>query len=245
MTHLAEGFSWRDRAQAASNRGDRDAELTALRRCVAHLSLVQDDDEAVALPARAEASRRLADSLAEEGMWPEAMQAYQEATDSYGRMPGFEAQASECARRIREGVRALRFRPRDRLLLLTARYERELQSLRAQPSTETAQANCVAHIAGILHRCGRFNEAAARYRAALDLYAGAEDTELEQARTAMRLGDLYFGPLEDEVKAFSWYRRAEREFSLVEALDEAGQTARQECSRKLHALGTDLSDLTR
>jgi tetratricopeptide (TPR) repeat protein len=207
---------------------------------VAHLSLAEDDG---ALPVHAEASRRLADFLAQSGEWPEAMQSYQEATDSYGKMPGFEDEANQCARRIRDGVHALRFRPQDRLRLLTVRYERELLSLKVQGADVKLQADCQAHIAGILHRCGRFTEAVSRYEAAIDAYGRAEDAERETARTAMQLGDLYCGPLADDIKAFSLYRRAESLLSSLEAPEGADERALLECRRKLRALGTNISDL--
>lgn len=240
MAHLAEGLAWRETARAAGGRGDRAMEMDALRHSVAHFALAVEED-GTAVGELAGASRRLADILAEEGRWPEAMQAYQEATDAYGRMDGHDEDAAECARRVSEGVRALRRRPADRLYLLTARYERELRSLEVQPGTKKEQGDCVHHIANILHRRGRHRDAATRYEDALVLYAGVENAGLERARAAKRLGDLYFGPLEDEVLAFRYYRRAERGFSLEDDLSESDWLALEECTRRLRELATDLS----
>jgi tetratricopeptide (TPR) repeat protein len=239
MAHLAEGLAWRERAQTA---GDRAAETDALRQSVAHFALAVEEDES-AVAELAGASRRLADILADDDQWPEAMQAYQEATDAFGRMEGHEEDAASCARRIQDGVRALRYRPAERLLLLTARYERELRSLEVQPGTEKQQGACVHHIATILHRCGRHRDAALRYEEAIRLFDRAEEAGLEHARTAKRLGDLYFGPLEDEVLAFRYYRRAERGFSLEEELSESDWLAQDECKRRLRELATDLSEI--
>jgi tetratricopeptide (TPR) repeat protein len=244
MAHLIEAHTWRDRARAANERGDRAGELTALRQAVAHLALAEPEEEPDARRDHADASRRLADILADSGDWPEAMQAYQEATDAYGSIPGMDSAAGECARRIRDGVRALRQRPEDRLYLLTARYERELRNLAVQPGTDKEQGDCVFHIAAILHRRQRYREAIERFAEALALYEKSDGTESERARTAMRMGDIYFGPLEDEVRAFTQYRRAEHFFSRAEELEEPDWMARQECARRLRELATDLSDLS-
>jgi tetratricopeptide (TPR) repeat protein len=217
-------------------------EADALRHSVAHFALAMEEGE-TAVSELAGASRRLADILAEEGRWPEAMQAYQEATDAFGRLDGHEEDAAECARRVSEGVHALRTRPQDRLYLLTARYERELRNLEAQPGTEKEQGDCVHHIATILHRCGRHRDAAARYEEALALYGRAASANLELAHTSKRLGDLFFGPLEDEVLAFRYYRRAERGFSREDELGESDWIAQEECTRRLRELATDLSEI--
>lgn len=242
MEHLTEGQTWREKARAASDRGDRPAELEALIRCVAHIALA-DEDSTSTIQARGEANRRLADLLADGGDWPGAMPAYQEAADAFGRLPGFDEQARECARRIRDGVRALRLRPDDRLFILIARYERDLRNLEVQTGAEKERADCLVHIATILHRCERYNDAAVRFEEALALYCKVDETGLERARTAKMLGDIYFGPLEDDIRAFRYYRQADREFAHEEDLVEADWFARQECGRRLRDLATDLTDV--
>ncbi len=241
MRHKTEGFAWLDQARLARQHSDRVDEAEALRRSVAHLALAEIEGEA--LRGRAAASHRLADLLAEDGIWPEAMQAYQEAADAYGLLPNYGSEAAECARRIRDGVRALRSRPYDRLYLLTARYEREIRSLEVQADTEKERGDRAFHIAEILHRRERHLEAVSRYEEALGLYAQAVETELEQAHCCKKLGDLFFGPLEDDVRAFSCYRRAERLFDLMEFLPELDERSRYECTRRIRDLATDLSDI--
>src|SRR5207244_902086 len=120
--------------------------------------------------AQADTCRRLAERLEDAGRLPEALQAYQEATDAYGRIPGAEPQAAACARRIVEGVRDLWKRPEERLYLLIARIEREQRQLALVPDSEARQADCAFRIGTIFQRRDRFVEAESSYLKALDLY---------------------------------------------------------------------------
>src|SRR5262249_24176423 len=93
-----EADAWRKKAQKALDGGDPETAIACLRRAAALYKALEETETADAWP-HAETCRRLRDLLAEAGNLPEAMQAYQEAADAYGRVPGAEAEAQECARR--------------------------------------------------------------------------------------------------------------------------------------------------
>src|SRR5205807_1056569 len=96
-----------------------------------------------------------------------------EAADVYARVGGSEAEreARVCAHKIMDVIAALRAHPQDRLFLLIARYERQMQQLALEADTQERQAECAVHIARIFQRRERPQAAVARYEEALALYA--------------------------------------------------------------------------
>lgn len=226
----------RRQAEAALARGDRATAIERLRRAAslyAALDAAGADDL-----ARAQVCRLLADLLAEADRLPEAMQAYQEAADAFGRVPGAEGEAQVCARRIVEGVKRLWQQPQERLYLLIARHEREQRQLAETPGTESAQADCAFHIATILHRRDRFSEAAQRYREALTLYERAPCTGLQQAACHHRLAGLFHYELPDHPRAAAHYEQAIRLYGAFEPLSEGEQMNRVLCEWMLRELNS-------
>jgi tetratricopeptide (TPR) repeat protein len=228
---------WRRRAETAQRNGDTETAIRYLRQAAA-LFAAQGADELSDDRFRAEVNRQLAELLAGMGRLPEAMQAYQEAADAYGRVPGAEADAQACARRIVEGVRALRKKPKERLYLLIARYEREQRRLAAIPGTEREQAECVFHMATILQRRDRFADAVKRYEEALRFYEQAAGTGLQQAACHHRLADLFRYELPDYSRAGHHYRAAIRLYAAFEPLSEGEQMNRILCEWLLRELQT-------
>src|SRR5205085_7201988 len=137
---------------------------------------------------------RLGERLWQQERLPEAIQAYQEATDAYGRVPAAEQKVMECAQKVREGISALWRQPNERLYLLIATHERRQRQYAEQAGTEKQQGDCAYQIASIFKRRDRFAEATKRFEEALGLFRRAEGTELLQAECLRALGDL-FSPL--------------------------------------------------
>ena len=179
--------------------------------------------------------RRLAGLLAEEDRLPESMQAYQEAADSYGRVPGAESEASFCARKIVRGVKDMWRRP-DRLYLLIARIDRKRRQLEERPGAETEQADLTFKSATILQRRDRFQDAAIRYSEALELYLCGEETWMKRALCHHRLGGLYQYELESLDKAAEHYREAVRLYAEHEPEVEGEQMNRALCEELLSNL---------
>ena len=121
---------------------------------------------------RADACRWCGDFLFENESFAEAANIFQEAVDHYAQLEGEEADqaARRCAQQILVCVQQLKTRPYDRLHLLIAPYEHSRQQYALTPNSEWEQAGCVAHIARILHRRERYQEAVERYQEALTLY---------------------------------------------------------------------------
>jgi tetratricopeptide (TPR) repeat protein len=235
MRHNEEAEEWKEKAEAARGTGDTARAIGCLQRAIALYAMPQED-----LPpddrALADACRWLAELLEKENRLPEAMQAYQEAADAYGRVPGEEAKAHECAQRILSGVRALWRKPEERLYLLTARHERAQRQLSATPGTEEAQADCAFRIATIFHRQERCVEAVTRYRESLALYERAPDTGLKQALCHHRLAAIYHYDLKDRNYAVEHYRRAIRLYGEFEPLSEGEQMNRVLCEQLLQSV---------
>ena len=132
--------------------------------------------------ARADACRQYGDALARQEQHADAANIFQEAADLYGQLsaPTDREYARECARKALAAIAALRNDPRSRLYLLIARYVRQQQQLALRPGTWAQQADCCLHIAQILLRRDRPEEACARYMEALELYGQAEQAEVTQ-----------------------------------------------------------------
>src|SRR5437867_1332918 len=82
--------------------GNPDAAIESLQKAVALCAeLIDSADQNDRI--HGESSRRLAELLIESGRLPEAIQAYQEATDAFGRL-GADAEAEKCAKEILAGV---------------------------------------------------------------------------------------------------------------------------------------------
>src|SRR5436190_21787909 len=126
MDHSDEIRSEVRKAESVFAAGDRTQAVEILQRAAARLSAAAPSVELDRL--HGDICRRLADLLLAEGRPAEAMQALQEAVDSYARVPGAESDGKECARRIVAGVRGM-WRSPDRLLLLIARLDRECRQL--------------------------------------------------------------------------------------------------------------------
>lgn len=229
------------RADTALEAGNRDAAIASLQRATAIYSLMEDLPEA-ALREYADACQRLGELQIAADRAAAAMPAYQEAADLYGRLGDAEANA-ECARRIREGVMALRKRPHERLYLLIARYEREICRLAEQLDTEGAQAECQFHIATILQRRERFAEAADRYRDALEAFRKAPESGLQQAECHHRLADLYSQELSDDERAFQHFRDAAKLYRAWEPVSDGRQINRILCELHLKELATPIGTL--
>ena len=220
------------RAETAAAAGARPEAILILQRAAAIATVPGSSDQA---RLHADLCRRLAHFLTEEDRLPEAMQALQEAVDHYGRVPGAEADAAECAREIVAGVRRMWGRP-DRLYLLIARLDREQRQLAVRPRTESAQAELLFKTATILHRRDRFDDALERYRRALILYQTSEDAGEAQALCHHRMAGLcqYELGLPDEAE--SHYREAIRLYARWEAEWEGEQMNRSLCEELLRNL---------
>jgi tetratricopeptide (TPR) repeat protein len=222
-------------AQSARAAGRNDKAISFLQQAVVTISTLQEDEQADDR-LHGQLSRELAELLVEENRVPEAMQAYQEATDAFGRAPGSEAEAQECAQKILAGVRDLWKQPQDRLLLLIAHYEREIQQLAGQSETEARQGEIAFKMATVLNRRDRFQEAGTAYRRSLELYERAPETGLQQASCHHRLADLYHHELDDDILAAVHYRHAMALYSEFEPLSEGEQMNRTLCEWHLNEL---------
>jgi tetratricopeptide (TPR) repeat protein len=220
---------WARRAEEALIRGDRSTAIAWLRRAVPLYAANGPEASADGLAAWAAACKLLADLLAADGRAPEAMQAYQEAADVYARVPGAEALADECAKRIVSGVKKIWRMPEQRLYLLIARHEREVRQLAASPDTEAAQGDRTFHIATILQRAGRFADAAGWLSRAVALYAAAPGTALKQAVCHHRLAGLHHHELGRPELARQHYREAIHLYAALETPSEGEQMNRALC----------------
>src|SRR5438874_2488295 len=98
-------------------------EISRLRQSVAEVQAPEDGD--LDWHKLAEMSGKLGDLLTEANRLPEAIQAYQEATDAYGNLPDAGEMAEHFARKVVAGVNELWKRPAERLDLLIAKLERQ------------------------------------------------------------------------------------------------------------------------
>lgn len=200
-------------AQAEAAGAEQDA-LTWRRQAMLHYAEAwRIADESGGVPTaltrmRAHACRQHGDLLTRQKQHAEAVGIFQEAADLYGLLSSLDDQehARACARKALAGIAALRGDPHNRLYLLTARYVRQQQQLALQPGTWAQQADCCLHIARILLRRDRPEEACARYAEALELYGrinqneeiASEAVPLAQAECHHRLGNLLANVLIDE-----------------------------------------------
>jgi tetratricopeptide (TPR) repeat protein len=176
---------WRQKAEEARQAGDAAVEIDSLRHAAAlYASLrmpAEEADEKEPIEptndrAHAEVCARLGERLWQQERLPEAIQAYQEATDAYGRVPAAEQNVAECAQKVREGINVLRNNPKDRLYLLIATHERRQRQYAEQLGTEKQQGDCAYQIASIFKRRERQTEAVERFEEALGLFRRAEGT---------------------------------------------------------------------
>jgi tetratricopeptide (TPR) repeat protein len=245
VEQLVEAARLRERAERAAG---ADEALALLRRAQSLLAAVPlpeevaDEDESHRSLRRAhgDISRRIAETLLAADDIPGAMQSFQEATDAYGGLPGAEQEAAECARQILAGVKALRARPEDRLLLLIARHDRELRQLSEEAGTERARADLLFRMGTIFQRRDRLPEAASRYAESLSLYEMAEDTELARAAAHHRLADLYRHELNDRARAITHYRKAIPLYARHEPASEDEQMNRTLCEWHLKQMGAEV-----
>lgn len=220
------------RAETAHKAGDTDTAVDLLQQVISVLA----DDMPVASRSLGDACRLLADILADTHQMPQAIQMYQEAADAYAGDPACGSLQQNCAERIVQGVDALRKHPEDRLLLLIARYDRELQQLAGTPGTEPEQADILFRTATVLQRRDRFADAAERYQQALSLYSAADGTGLSRAICHQRLGGLYHHELHDATAAAEHYREAIALFAYHETRHDGEQVNRSLCEELLAGL---------
>lgn len=145
--------------------------------------------------SRAGACRLCGEYLFETGAFAEAANMFQEAVNQYSRLDSEEAEGivRRLAHRVIECVDVLKSRPGERLHLLIAQYEHRQLQYAALPSHEYEQAQCAEHIARILHRRERPDEAVARYSEAIRLYTSANElpnTMLRIAECHERVGNI-------------------------------------------------------
>src|SRR6185369_7235370 len=103
---------------------DFEAQIVKLS-ALANAYRLSEDHTAAEELNHARICRQLAQLLLEEDRIPEAMPYFQDATDTYGRVQGHEADAASCAQEIMRGIRVLWKRPGERLYLLIERINRE------------------------------------------------------------------------------------------------------------------------
>jgi hypothetical protein len=215
-------------AALAVSAGDFENAIAALRRAVDLHRVTGDEPPTVEQSmASGEASSRLGELLWDERL-PEAVQAYQDAADAFGRSEDPDRSAA-CARRVVEGVRLLRFRPAERLDLLIARYDTELRSLALLDETLERRAELEFKVATVLQRRDRVANAAARYARSLEAFCQLEGCELRQAACHHRLADLYNRELQDEAAALLHYEAARELYAEHEAPSEGEQMNRVLC----------------
>jgi tetratricopeptide (TPR) repeat protein len=194
---------------------------------------------------RADACKRYAEALAEEGHHAQAANIYQEATDLYGLLGDQESQdlARDCARKLLASLAALRAQPSDRLKLLIAHYERQQQQLALAPGTEMQQAECVIHIARIYQRRDRPAESVESYREALELLKEVEPTtesELTRAECYHRIATLFAERLDEPFEAIRCYQAAVDLYVIHEPLVYGVQNSYEICRAALIRLKESL-----
>jgi len=232
--------------------GLADEELSALRQAVLLYASAdaRRDDLDVPGPltrSRADACLACADRLAASDLNAEAANVYQEATDQYGMLEGDEvdALAARCAKQVLECINAVREQPRERLHLLTVRYERTQQQLALEQGTEVQQADCSIHIARIFQRRDRPAESAARYREALTLLSFAEESDeisMAQAECHHRLANLLSGPIGEPDVAVAHYEAAIDLYRAYEPVTYGFQQSLELCRAALERLGRSPRD---
>jgi tetratricopeptide (TPR) repeat protein len=237
-------YAHTDAVSAASSETDMADAIARLRRAAALLTppsstAIDETDAPTAFLTdeilHGRVCQRLGELLWASNCIPEAIQAFQEASDAFGR-GGAELASQECARKVIEGVTALRQNPQDRLYLLIAQIERERRQLALTPESEAAQAECLFRIATILQRRDRFTAAAERYRGSLSLFERAPEAGLKHAECHHRLADLYNHELDDEALATAHYRAAASLYARFEPDSEGEQMSKTLCEWQLSAL---------
>jgi tetratricopeptide (TPR) repeat protein len=242
-TQREQAARYANQAARLYDAGARPEALVALRQAVL-LYAAADDAEAGSAAdrtlrrARADACQRCGDCLAECGEHAEAANVYQEATDLYRQIGDVaaEGEAAACAHKIMESVDALRARPQERLYLLIARYERQQRQLTLQSGTAAQQAQCCMQIARIFQRRERPEEAIARYREALSLYARATQAAenlLACAECHHRMATLLAHDTGDLRSAVRHYRQAIALYTAHEPPVYGVQESRTLCERAL------------
>jgi tetratricopeptide (TPR) repeat protein len=183
--------------------------------------------------AHANTCRQLAQRLLDEDRLAEAMQYFQDATDTFGRLPGHEAEALACAQEIMQGIHSLWRRPEDRLYLLIERINREKSRLVLEPETEARQGDCAVRIATIFQRRDRFVEAESYYREAVSLYGRSPESTMEEAVCHHRLAGLYHHELNSLDRAEFHYAAAAMLYAECESEFEGEQMNRRLCESLL------------
>lgn len=164
-------------------------------------------------PMRADACRMYGELLMAQDRPAESARILQEATDLYGAMEGEEMQglAARCARNILINISTLRMQPERRLELLIAHYERLLEQIELEQSSQMRQAECCLHIARILTRRDRPGPATEWFGRACGLYeqcANSREARLGEAECHHRTAVLLFQELDDVTAAADHYRQA-------------------------------------
>ncbi len=231
-------------AARLQEQGDRQEALAALRRAMLlyaeadRLAQIDGGSSPLSRRVRAEVCERCADWLMEAEQYAEAANLYQEASDLYGESGGDAGEQGprRCAHKALTCVTALRSRPHDRLYLLTEHYERHLRQLALQSDTAAQQGDCCAHIAAIFMRRDHPQEAVARYREALALYARAPQTEsvhMARAECHHRIAGMMANSLKDLHGAVRHYREAIALYTAHEPSVYGLQEERTLCARAL------------
>src|SRR5258708_5759570 len=218
-----------DRSTADS--GDANAEITRLRRLLTRSQT--DDNDDGALRRSAELSGKLGDLLVEANRLPEAILAYQEATDAFGKLPDSGELAEHFARRVVSGVNELWKRPAERLDLLLAKLEREQRQILVVGNSPMQAAEIAFKMATILHRRDRLEEAERKYLQSIALFQIAEGIEVRLAEVQMRTAGLYHYELENPQSAIPHYRAAMALFTEYEPPYEGEQMNRKLCEELL------------
>lgn len=236
-----------DRARNAHDLGRLDEAIELMREATvlfaaADSAAASDSEERVL--SRSTACRLCGDYLAERGDFAEAANIYQEAVDQYSRLDSELAEETGrgCARKILDCIQHLRLQPRERLNLLIAQYEHRQRQFAAQPGHEKQQAECVVHIAQILQRRERYEQAVRRYREAVELFesAGASpDMRLAVAECHHRIGGLLCHRLNDDGLALFHFREAVKLYSEHEPYVYGKQEARSLCERAIREIEGD------
>lgn len=233
-----------DRAVFEHGHGKLDTAIDLMRDAVimyaaADSAAAQPSDERTR--ARSVACRLCGDFLAESERYAEASKIYQEAVDQYSLQQSEEAEVESrrCAHKLLDCIAMLRARPFERLNLLIARYEHLQRQYAAQPAHEMQEAECAAHIARILARRDRPDEAVTRYREALEILGRAEmdpGVYMAIAESNHRLGGLLAYRLNEPAEALLHYRKAIVLYAEYEPYVYGMQQAREMCERAIKEL---------
>jgi tetratricopeptide (TPR) repeat protein len=210
---------------AAKN--DLNAEVSRLRLALAN-SYSQEENE-TDWKAVGDLCARLGDILENADRLPESIQAYQEATDAFGKLSDSSGKAEYYARKVVSGVTELWKRPSERLNLLVVKLENEQRHLTAASAAPNEIAEVGIKIATILHRRDRFHEAATKYLEAISLLRTSEAAEFRLAEMELRLAGLYQYELNDPRRSIEHYRKALELFAKFEPISEGEQMNRKLC----------------